>query len=154
MIDEVLVGQLSTVVRQSAHRAPHESLIEHYGLLAKAGHTHPHAHYPCPLSKYPCPSPCPYQVSRQLDHDDVEVPRIGPVARAALERLRHKLTTCADVSCGQDYPGPWHGIVHGDLHGGNIMVDSRSCAAQLNSLQNSARDISCPPPSSYPYFSK
>ena len=78
-------------------------------------------------------------MSRQLDHDDVDVPRIGPVARAALERLRHKLTTCADVSCGQDYPGPWHGIVHGDLHGGNIMVDSRSCAAQLNSLHNSAR---------------
>jgi hypothetical protein len=26
------------------------------------------------------------------------------------------------------YPGPWFGIVHGDLHGGNIMVDSRSYA--------------------------
>lgn len=27
-----------------------------------------------------------------------------------------------------EYPGPWFGIVHGDLHGGNIMVDSRSYA--------------------------
>ena len=101
MIDEVLLGQLNTVVRQSAHRVPSESLLEHYGLLAK--------------------------IRRQLARHDDDV-RIGPSTRAALEALELKLGAGADNSCGPDYPGPWYGIIHGDLHGGNIMVDSRSYA--------------------------
>ena len=35
VIDEVLLGQLNTVLMQSAHREPGESLIEHYALLPK-----------------------------------------------------------------------------------------------------------------------
>ena len=44
--DEVFLGQLHTVVMQSAHREPHASLVEHYGLpgklarvLAQGGHS-------------------------------------------------------------------------------------------------------------------
>ena len=62
VIDEVLVGQLNTVVRQSAHRAPHESLIEHYGLLAKASDTLTHTRtIPIPIPT-PTPTPIPIHV--------------------------------------------------------------------------------------------
>ena len=99
VVDEVFLGQLHTVVVQSAHREPGESLAHHYGLPAKVG--------------------------RLLGRSDVSLP---PPTRAALEALDAALQSCGEYAGPPGYGGPWFSIVHGDLHGGNIMVDSRSYA--------------------------
>ena len=120
----MILGQLSTVMRQSAHRELDESLLEHYGLAGK--------------------------ISRQLQcGSDGRVPDSTRAALAALQAklesaagspssynltlpppiMQAKLESSADRS-SPGYAGPWFGIVHGDLHGGNIMVDSRSCLAE------------------------
>ena len=136
--DEVFLGQLNTVVMQSAHREPLESLVEHYGLLPK--------------------------LARILDSVEASPPESGgggggggsvgggggaagggaagggggepdasppldEATRVALQALRAALAEDdGDYVGPPGYGGPWFGIVHGDLHGGNIMVDSRSYA--------------------------
>ena len=58
------------------------------------------------------------------------IPIIKPSTLIALRSLEAVLAEQPPeaVVGPADYPGPWFGIVHGDLHGGNIMVDSRSYA--------------------------
>ena len=52
-------------------------------------------------------------------------------ATAAALRVATRPTAVSAAAC-QSYPGPWSGIVHGDFHGGNIMVDSRSYAQLID----------------------
>ena len=57
------------------------------------------------------------------------IPIVTTSTLIALRSLEAALTDKAETHLGPEgYPGPWFGIVHGDLHGGNIMVDSRSYA--------------------------
>jgi hypothetical protein len=114
VIDEVFLSQLSAVVRQTAHREHGASLLEHYGLLPKIR-----------------------KLAERMSMRDDTAPAstssllhaVKPATLAALRALQEKLALVADAPDGPpDYPGPWFGVVHGDLHGGNIMVDSRSYA--------------------------
>ena len=209
VIDEVILGQLNTVLMQSAHREPAEGLLEHYGLLAKVtrvlsrdrglhskhrdgraaegraaeGHAgarspppepfiiesaigsipeagpyvggvastppsrtsqRPHASPLQPFSTppggdtTPLASPAlttpmtPLSVSpadRYLPSRPAADRKLSPSTRRALLELQAALQATSEGSeLPADYPGLWFGIVHGDLHGGNIMVDSRSYA--------------------------
>ena len=105
VIDEVVLGQLNTVLVQSAHREPGTSLVEHYGLAPK--------------------------LSRVLARKEDDSRALGPSARGALSALLAAIEAAEAGGVAAEpegYPGPWFAIVHGDLHGGNIMVDSRSYA--------------------------
>jgi hypothetical protein len=105
VIDDVLLGQLAAVVRQSAHREPGVSLVDYYGLLPK-------------IRK---------QLSREEDHSlhlamRKVIPIIKPSTLIALRSLEAVLAEKGEEHVGPEgYPGPWFCIVHGDLHGGNIL---------------------------------
>ena len=112
--DEVFLGQLHTVVMQSAHREPRASLVEHYGLPGKLARVLAHASTPTQAD----PGGSPSGAYAMTDG-----------TRAALRSLQAALVEDdGDYVGPAGYGGPWFGIVHGDLHGGNIMVDSRSYA--------------------------
>ena len=116
VIDEVILGQLSQVVRQTAHREPELSLFEYYGLLPK-------------IKKLAERSVREDAGREGTNNASSHFQIVKPSTLAALRSLQDKLTERGDVPDGPPgYPGPWFGLVHGDLHGGNIMVDSRSYA--------------------------
>ena len=116
VIDEVLLGQLSAVVQQTAHREPALSLFEYYGLLPK-------------IKKLAERSVREDAGREGGGNSSSHFQIVKPSTLAALRTLQDTLTERGDVPDGPEgYPGPWFGIVHGDLHGGNIMVDSRSYA--------------------------
>ena len=120
----MVLGQLRTVLAQSAHREPASAarpaaaLAAHYRLLP--------------------------QLRTVLGGGGGEggggggggppPPSLPPSVRASLDALRERLGAAA-ASAASDlavspagWGGLWFGLVHGDLHGGNVMVDSRSYA--------------------------
>ena len=114
VIDEVFLGQLAVVVRQSAHRQAEVNLLEYYRLLPKIRKQ---------LSRDP-------EVNREGLRSSL-IPIIKSSTLTALRSLEALLNERGEPGWPlgpPGYPGPWFGIVHGDLHGGNIMVDSRSYA--------------------------
>ena len=97
---------------QSAHREPHASLVEHYGLPGKLARV---------LAQGSTPNQGGATSSGRY--------AMTNGTRAALHSLQAALAEDdGDYVGPPGYGGPWFGIVHGDLHGGNIMVDSRSYA--------------------------
>ena len=113
VVDDVF-SQLSTVVRAEATRRPDMTLLEHYKLLPRL-------------------------------HEELECQRSGDVGKRkyalqvmpseTLTALQQLVTNAKPSFCGPDgdaYAGLLFGIVHGDMHGGNIMVDSRSFAWMID----------------------
>ena len=135
MTDEVFLGQLHTVVMQSAHREPHASLVEHYGLpgklarvLAQGGGT-PNQGTPNQPPDQGTPTQDPDQGGSSAYSAYSMAYSMPDGTRAALRSLQAALAEDdGDYVGPPGYGGPWFSIVHGDLHGGNIMVDSRSYA--------------------------
>ena len=116
VIDEVILGQLSSVVSQTAHREPSLSLVEYYGLLPK-------------IKKLAERSVREDAGRGGVDNASSHFQIMKPSTLAALRGLQERLTEHGEAFVGPEgYPGPWFGVVHGDLHGGNVMVDSRSYA--------------------------
>jgi hypothetical protein len=112
VIDEIVLGQLSAVLRHTAHREPEVSLFEYYGVLPK--------------------------IKKQLSREEYGtregreilklIQIVTPSLITVLKQLEAILNQRGEGSFvgPPGYGGPWFSVVHGDLHGGNIMVDSRS----------------------------
>ena len=113
VIDEVLHGQLSTVLLQTAHREPCCSLAEHYGLLPKLSRVLQAGSDAAGPTLPPC-----FVAAAGGDAPSALLP---PPTRESLRCLQAALQEAADtrgaaVTEGalEDYPGPWFAVVHGD----------------------------------------
>ena len=106
VIDEVIQGQLTTVIMQTAHREVATSLLDYYAVQPK-------------LEQF---------LQSGVDGGPAAPSWLPASTVEAMRSLEAKIRSHGEHTGPQDYPGPWFGIVHGDLHGGNIMVDSRSYA--------------------------
>ena len=119
VLDEIVLEQLGQVIAATAKRSP-SSLGEHYGLRWRVS-----------------------EVVLKQDNATDEIAKLKerfpkevsdrevryPLPEEQLEQLRSLMGAMDAVENfrGTD-DGLWFGVTHNDLHGGNIMVDSRSFA--------------------------
>ena len=90
---------------QSAHREPHASLVEHYGLPGK-------------LARVLAQGSTPNGSTPNQGGGSSDGYAMPDGTRAALHSLQAALTEDdGDYVGPPGYGGPWFGIVHGDLHG-------------------------------------
>ena len=103
------------MVRQTAHREPARPLVDYYGLLPK-------------VRKLTERSVREEAGREGGGHTSSHFQMMKASTLSALRALQDVLSERQDYCGPEGYPGAWFGFVHGDLHGGNIMVDSRSYA--------------------------